>query len=150
MIDRESRARLTELMRQLAAGLITNDQFERSVPRRSADSAIRAIYENGTWFLYDDLHEHRLTGKYRLKAKGRREVARWVLFLQTDLEYEWLQLGRLASLVLLLLSLVTLGLAGMLYRSWQRRKGDFHVWPFIRESDFDKARKQPNYLAGAV
>ena len=89
MVDRSSRRQLAALLRQLAAGRMTNDEFERREPLESADPAIQAICSDGAWFLYDDLHEHRLIGKYRLDGRLRSDVARWVLFLETDIEYQW-------------------------------------------------------------
>lgn len=88
MIDRQARRRASELLRHLGAGLIANDQFEDRFPTASEDVAIDEI-RSQAWFLYSDLREYRLAGKHRLAADARREVARWILFLQSDLEYEW-------------------------------------------------------------
>jgi hypothetical protein len=77
MVDRESRTKLGELIRHLAAGQITNDEFEdRLLPLGSADPAVWEVFSSGAWCLYSDLWEYRLTGKYRLPKEARREVAR--------------------------------------------------------------------------
>ncbi len=52
MVDRASRHRLAELLRQLVAGRITNDEFEDRVPRDSPDPGIEAVLGDGAWFLY--------------------------------------------------------------------------------------------------
>lgn len=46
MIDRTARNKLAELLRSLAAGLITNDEFEKSIPE-SNDKAINEVFFNG-------------------------------------------------------------------------------------------------------
>jgi hypothetical protein len=151
MVDRESRTKLGELIRHLAAGQITNDEFEdRLLPLGSADPAVWEVFSSGAWCLYSDLWEYRLTGKYRLPKEARREVARWILFLKTNLEYEWPRLGRFRSLLLLLGNLFSVGLIGVAYRKYFRRFGDWDVWPFLRRSDYDLALKQPPYFTGAL
>ena len=94
MIDRESRTQLSELIRHLVAGRMTNDEFESRLSLHSADPAGCEVFLSGAWCLYSDLWEYGLTGKYRLPKQARREAARWILFLTTDLEYEWPRLGR--------------------------------------------------------
>jgi len=85
MVDKRSRTEAGRLIRQFMDGRITNDEFVDSYPR-SPDRAIRAI-ETVIWCAYDDLHEHRLTGKYALNPHGQRIFANCILFLGTDLEY---------------------------------------------------------------
>ena len=101
MIDRESRTQLSELIRHLVAGRMTNDEFENRLSLRSADPTVCEVFLSGAWCLYSDLWEYRLTGKYRLPKQARREAARWILFLTTDLEYEWPRLGRWRGLLFL-------------------------------------------------
>ena len=133
------------------AGQITNDEFEdRLLPLGSADPAVWEVFSSGAWCLYSDLREYRLTGKYRLPKEARREVTRWILFLKTDLEYEWPRLGRLRRLLLLLGNVFSVGVLGIAYRKYFRRFGDWDVWPFLRRSDYDVALKQPPYFTGAL
>jgi hypothetical protein len=108
------------------------------------------VFSSGAWCLYSDLWEYQLAGKYRLPKGARREVARWILFLKTDLEYEWPRLSRFHSLLLLLGNLFSVGLIGVAYRKYFRRFGDWDVWPFLRRSDYDLATKQPPYFTGAL
>lgn len=140
MIDRNSRRALREQLRHLAAGLVTNDAYEDSVPQHSPDRAIRQIHLEGAWYLYDDLRTHRLVGRDALDRQAKREVARWVLFLGTDLEYEWPVLSAPLRFAGALLSIVTLGLFG-----WVSRKlagQDAALWPFRRQSDYEAALRQ--------
>jgi hypothetical protein len=75
MIDRVARARAALLLRRFACSRLTNDDFVENFPRSTVDPALRAVEERA-WGLYDDLHTHRLTGRYALTAAGMREVAR--------------------------------------------------------------------------
>ena len=149
MIDRDARNRLAESIRHLAAGTITNVEFEERVLSSSSDPAVRAVFVGGPWFLYHDLMRYRLRGKHPLSPAVRREAARWVLFLKSDLPYEWPveRRGIVGSLVWVILNLFTVGFFA---RSSQRRfaqSGDIAVWPFVRPSDYEVALARPPYLA---
>ena len=149
MIDRESRRRLAELLRHFAAGLVSNDEFEDRCPRGSKDLAVGQILDQGAWFLYDDLHEHRLTGAYRLTNDDRKNVARWILFLESTLRYEWPVVPFAVRLAFLPFSVCTFGLLGRPVQWYADRGGPVDVWPFRRRSDYEAALKQPPYLRGA-
>jgi hypothetical protein len=145
-VNRESRNRFAELLRHFAAGRLTNDEYEDATTAlmRSEDLALRELWW-AVWHTYDDLHEHRLTGKYKLPPEGRTIVARMVLFLHSDLPYEWPVPSRLLHLLLIVL---TLGLWGLV----SRRLGgdiDWELWPFFRPEDLAKAAAQPRLLGGA-
>src|SRR5262245_56630937 len=110
MIDTVARNELADAIRALAAGLITNDEFEDRFPE-SLDPAVRAVFLGGAWGLYSDLSEYKLRGCYRLPDLARPEIARWVLFLKTKRPYAWPVLNPWSNLVRMLLSLVTLGIS---------------------------------------
>jgi hypothetical protein len=78
MIDAQARTRFAGLIRQLVAGLITNDQFEDRLPQ-SKDPAVHEVFFSGIWGLYSDLHEYRLVGKDAVPRAARREIARCIL-----------------------------------------------------------------------
>ena len=149
MIDRAARSDLAERIRQLVAGQITNDEFEDRTNPRSLDRAVEAV-RDGAWGLYSDTREYRLVGKYPLNLEARHAVARWIVFLQTDLEYEWPRIGPMAMIGLLLAGFLTVGLVRIPFRIWFSKHGEFSAWPFIRAEDLEEARKHPRYLAGAV
>ncbi len=142
MIDRIARDQLALALRRYVAGRITNDDLADDAPDRSPDPAIRPIYEYA-WNLYDDHHQHRAAGRHALNRLGRRTVARWILFLHTDLEYRWPTFSFM-QIYNWPLNLLTLGW-------WERRKerrstafqqaGDFEVWPFF--SSQRRSTKRP-------
>lgn len=146
MIDRSARNQLAEALRVLAAGLVSNDEFEDSRLPHSHDVAIREIFSRGAWMLYSDNREYRLTGKNKLDAATKSEVARWVLFLKTDLQYQWPVYSRLHMLGMLLANIMTLGMANRIFISRFAAYGDADVWPFIRKADYEAALHSPPYL----
>jgi hypothetical protein len=91
------------------------------------------------WQLYDDMFRHRADGPHALAKDAQRSVARWVLFLRTDLEYSWPNYDFRQSGTSLDRFLADLFTAGR----WSKKKhgdwenflgaGDFEVWPFLKK-----------------
>jgi hypothetical protein len=146
-IDFVSRDKAAEIYRHFAAGLLTNDQMEDSLPK-SFESGLHDIFFCGIWPLYDDLHQHKLTGRYRLSPEGRDHVARIILFLHSSLPYRWPASTGWRGLFDMLVALLTLGL----YRRARKRLlasgGDQSVWPFFTRSDYEAALERPPFLSG--
>lgn len=150
MVDIHARRRLASGLHRLAAGRITNVDFERTYAAdagRSKDAAVRHVYE-AAWTTYSDLETHRLTGAYRLKRSARRDVARCILFLRSRRPYEWPAPSRWANLAWLPVHLATLGVSSRVRRNRWQRSGEFSVWPFWRWSDYRAALRRPVYLNG--
>lgn len=141
MIDRDGRNKLAGLVRRLASGLITNDKFENSIPS-SNDKAISEVYCKGAWFLYDDLREYKLKGKYALSEEDKSVVVRWVLFLKTDLEYEWPS----SSFKERFLHFASLGMLGKSTKELWNETGNIELWPFLSEAQLFEAKKGKVYL----
>ena len=148
MIDRQARSQLAVCLRHLASGRISNDVFDERAPYSSEDRAVNAIWWQA-WHLYSDLREHKLTGRDRLSQDTRRAVTRWIVFLHSDLEYQWPDLP-LDGLLGAMLNLASLGHTGRrAYASWSQ-SGDIDVWPFLTRSQHEVARRQPRLLAKAT
>ena len=156
MVDRVARDKFAELLRHFGAGNLTNDEYEDAAEKilesaNRKDGSLWAIYSSA-WFLYDDLRTHRLREKWALTDEGRRAVARWILFLHSDLEYEW-PIRSFISLSGCLLRICTLGLAGFvlgpLNERRMRRLGSWELWPFFREADYQLVTANPRLLGGA-
>ena len=145
MVDREARNKLGELLRHLASGQITNDQFEDAVPH-SPDVAIDVIQKQA-WMLYGDLYEHKLVGRHAVLESDKSIVARFILFLNAELEYEWPK-HPLTGIRRLVAQIFSFGiLPRYVDRRW-KSIGDFKVWPFIPQSDFDRCKDNPKLLKG--
>lgn len=94
--------------------------------------------------------EYTLTGEYRASDDERREIAKCVLFLKTDQEYQWPRHSTLKELLGDLRYLVSFGRVPV-YSSKElldAAAGDLEAWPFIRLKNLETARKRPPYLAG--
>lgn len=145
--DQEARKHLAGLVRRLASGAITNEQFENAQPN-SKEPTLQDIYFYGLWPLYDDFVEHKLIGRWALTREGKAWVARIVLFLHSGQPYRYPQLTGFSQIPVILLSLFSLGWFG---RFWRRRKwrgGDESVWPFYSRSEYEEALKHPVFLNG--
>lgn len=149
MIDRKARNILAESYRHLISGQITNDEFEDRL-KFSKDIAIDEIYYRGAWPLYDDLHEHKLTGEWAISEEGKPIAARFILFLKTDLEYEWPRKTGAKAFIWALFGVLTLGVVTIIQKivAATGEKGDKDVWPFYRRSDYEAALEVPPYLRG--
>lgn len=143
--DPAARLKLAALARRLAAGQLTNREFERAVPS-STDGAVYAVFHYGLWPLYDDFAVHRLTGKWALTSEGRSWVARLVLFLRSDQPYRYYTPSRWGSLFTLPLALVSFGLFTRLWLRYKWRKGDRSVWPFYSRAEYEQALRSPTFL----
>lgn len=89
MVDREARDSLSEATRHFVARLTSNFTFDDAA--FSVSTSDRSVTEirDQLWTIYDDLHEHRLEGKWAISEQQRRVIARAVMFLKSDVEYSW-------------------------------------------------------------
>ncbi len=145
MVDREARDGYAELLRHFAAGRVLNWDYEDASDEftDSDDPAVFGVFW-GVWPAYCDIRKHHMAGKNRLDKTGRRTVARYVLFLHSDREYEWPVRGRWRPL----LNLLTVGVWGLL-NPLPKGNGDEAVWPFYRRSDLEEEAARPRLLAGS-
>ena len=148
-VDQEARKRLAWLVRRLAAGSITNDQFENALPD-SRESALHEMFFFGLWPLYDDFFEHKLADQWSLTSEGKTWVGRIVLFLLSGRAYRYPQLGGLSYLPVMLLSILTIEWFGKLWLRHKWRDGDESVWPFFSRSEYEEALKHPVFLNGSA
>ncbi|MEA2165573.1 MAG: hypothetical protein QOK37_3700 [Thermoanaerobaculia bacterium] len=138
MIDQPHRGQLMILLRDLSEGAASRDQF-RAPFSRSDDLAVREIAEQA-WLLCRDLPEPGSAGRKKRLREARGEVSRWILFLESEREYEWPSLSPLARVLGFIPSLISFGLFWAPYRWWFKRSGDYRVWPFIDEQQFQGAQ----------
>ncbi len=143
MVDRHARDSLAEKLRQLASGAITNFHFEEAYRRSKHDLAVHEIAECLAWPYYDDASEHCLDGDHALLDGHRKDFARAVLFLKSDLEYQWPKRSGLVGW-----SGRVRGLFRMRLSNPKRDMGSVRFWPFWSEVDYRDALKRPPYLVG--
>ncbi len=87
------------------------------------------------WGFYSDLSTHKLEGKHALRPDGKAVFMRCILFLKSNLEYEWPK--SVVSLSNFVLHVVTLGKYTRQKRKEFELHGDLDVWPFLRRSDYE-------------
>lgn len=172
MVDKERRKKLAFHLRHLAVGLISNDEFEnyitdevtfgwlpeqyyRAKEAEIDDPIIRPMLEL-SWTLYSDLKNYKLKKKDKLSDQQLKDIARFILFLHTELEYEWPYLDATNPLIHfsfkdVLLSVLTLG---QHYRNKLKQQhqefekftetDNYIYWPFISETQYqDQLKHQP-------
>ena len=148
-MNRNHRNILAENLRHYLSGTITNFEFmERIEPiYRTDDKGVRAI-ESEFWFCYDDLREHKNVGKHKLTNETEKHIKRFILFLKSDNEYEWKD-AKFSNPIKWILNLITFGIYSK-KSQWEKLEntevGDDRVWPFFRQTEFEKEIKEPKYL----
>ena len=82
-----------------------------------------------------------MTGERKLAPEWKRVIARWVMFLHSDFEYEWPNVSYPGLRPL----------ERTFYRKKEKRfmeSGDYDVWPFISKASFESAKANPVLLMG--
>jgi hypothetical protein len=143
MVHRPSRDRLALAIRRYVSGQITNYALDDVQVDPEDDGAV-AVQE-AIWFLYDDLYEHGATGKHYLDKLRRKHIARAILFLHSDLEYQW---ANSMFPNLLDRALSWLGFPERQLRKQRRLEELNGLWPFVSRCDFEDALAHPRYFAG--
>lgn len=95
MIDRTSRDRLAEALRQLCAGTLAVNDFNSRIDGELIDSSDRGVQSvlETVFDLIDPesrpLRLKRFRGRHRLPSDARRQMVIATIFLHSDLEFEW-------------------------------------------------------------
>lgn len=85
MVDMKSRGLAANLIREFAAGRLTNDEFDEQYPE-SEDRGVQTIGQV-LWLSWDDRFTHRLEGEHQLTDQQKALFDRCIAFFQTELEY---------------------------------------------------------------
>lgn len=95
MVDRKARDEFAQLLRHFVAGRVLNFDFDKHVFKSDwyktwsvKDRVLEEVFDQ-MWFFYCEVRKHYLSGESALTKEDRRIVARHILFLHSDLEYEW-------------------------------------------------------------
>ncbi|MGY0036213.1 hypothetical protein [Pedobacter sp. NJ-S-72] len=176
MVDINKRKRLALHLRHLSVGLLSNDDFEndlmndvtngwlpeqyhRAKEAKSDDPIIQPILEL-CWGLYSDTRSYKLINKDRLSEQSLKIIARCILFLQTDREYQWPGFENTNPLIKFSLAeivqcILSLGGYYIVKRKEQKlafsefqKLGNFEIWPFLKQEDYDEQLKIQPFLIG--
>lgn len=154
MVDRVARDCTALLLRRLMQRRITEKEF---------DTTFNALSVSGKDRIFEAIFEE----TFSISSASRRDIARWILFLQSGSEYVWPNQNSVinpffvagsvalklfcdfkfhASLIGWLLA--TAGITVGLWRtSRQYKSGDLEVWPFHQQAEFEEAKHHPRLLA---
>jgi hypothetical protein len=146
MIDKSARKRARNFLKKLALGRSTSYECENEfldLCSNSDDPVIFALYR--TISEMSGEFDKPLSHLFTRGGEMRKRVCRWIFFLQTDLEYEWPKV-QLAPGIRDTYNPnwfdKILGLESRIVRSNQDfcSHGDYHMWPFISESDLNSVK----------
>ena len=172
MIDHERRKKLALHLRHLSVGLISNDEFENGIMdditkgwlpeqyRRSKqakfDDKIIVPMLELCWGLYSDTKNYKLTGSYQLPERSLKIIARSILFLHSDIEYEWPEFDFTNPLIRFSIKelFTTVLTLGKYYRDKKQEQNQSYLayqklgthqhWPFFKLADYnEQLTKQP-------
>lgn len=151
MVDRDARRRAAEAIRHYVCGVITNREFERRYPLSKRDPVIGAL-DDTLWAIYEDISTHRLVGENAVTELLKARVARWLVSLYSEAEYQWPHVGNPG-----LRDLPAEDWLGNFLRRFFRfpersarfmARGAYDVWPFLRRQDLEDALRKPVLLGG--
>lgn len=141
MIDLPQRLEFAEALRQLLAGTITNIDFDRRDFEETEDAGIYAIWHS-VWLCYDDFLPHPL----KITDGQKLDFERCILFLHSELEYEWPDSEPLIQRAAKTLGDLLQTLRGNFPKD-RLPDFDYGVWPFSRREDFEYSLRHPRLLA---
>ena len=137
MVDRKARNQLIDAVDGLVAGRIDSFDFDAGVDCIQTDDMGVVKIRQAMWQVYDDLYRHTLTGKWALSDQQRKAVERCILFLRSNLEYQWPPQPLGNPLARLLVGIMTLGFIPRYFDKKWRACGSWEVWPFISVGEFN-------------
>src|SRR5437868_5559835 len=152
MVDVEQRSTARNRLADFFSGKSTNEELVDGFPEVTKDKALKAT-EFALWHFYDDLRTHKADSFVVLSQDARALLERIWLFLATDLEYEWREVGLHGSWSPLPFALKHGWIPAPLRA--KLHVGDYQVWPFFKASDYATAlsRHQENlpvFLPSAI
>jgi hypothetical protein len=149
MIDREARQLALNALHRFLNCETDSDEYEAEYPlpvlfgrKESKDRVIQAVYSM-SWNWFDDVYPHKLDHECALELEIQQIADRCLLFLASDLEYEWhennfMQTGYTGS-VLTSLNIIQRvpSVVERISNHLDQPEGDAAVWPFFRSADLD-------------
>ena len=149
MLDRPTRDRLAESLRQIISGAMTNlalDDFLLEQAEGSEDRGVREIAMQ-TWLLYEEEQLYPID----ITESQRRDIVRWILFLQSGHELEWpSEPSRLVTWPVRFLDCITVWRFKLYDKYFPKAHVDYCYWPFFRKDDYNKAVESQKSVRGVV
>ncbi|WP_196890170.1 hypothetical protein [Aureivirga sp. CE67] len=150
-MNRKDRNLLAENLRHYVSGQITNFEFidNTGLLDSSEDESVREFCKD-FWNAYSDLKEHLNVGKHKITSENEIVVKRFILFLKSELEYEWKSEQR--NFIKEIYNLLTLNFpVNKTKNAIEKNKlGEKEFWPFFKEEDYKNEILNPKYLSKNV
>jgi hypothetical protein len=144
MVDKISRQRVRQILTAVAIGRITNYECENEfLDLPKDDPVVYAMFRTINEIGGED--EETINAVFKRGTQMRARLCRWILFLKTDLEYHWPQ-ERAAPGIRdfykpnFLARLLRFKTSTSLSNERFFKSGDYDVWPFLKEHEFESAR----------
>lgn len=141
MVRKDKRKVAARLLSDLLDGQLTNEAFIAAFPRDRDDLILQAIADLA-WLCYSDVRKHTIRENH-IPQEHRRLLERALVFLGTNLEYEWPKF-RFVDWKHVLLRACGFGWVARRRFEVYRRSGDWDVWPFLRKRDYEQAMMDPS------
>ncbi len=147
MIDRNARNNMAEEVRHFVECFTDNFEFDDAVFEiDTKDRGVNAIYDE-VWLTYDDFTRHKLEGKWALNEEQIAIIRRAIVFLKSDFEYRWPKWPFYYKFSRPFIWLLSLGSLTKVLDARFNGNGDFEVWPFFSNEEYNEALQNPRYLA---
>lgn len=133
--DRQARSKAELAIKKFIGCQTTNFEFIDDYPQSVHDVAIKEIYYQALYPLFDDTIEHKLDGKYQINDNTIDIIGRILLFFKSELIYEWPILYGRSRVLWLPLDIMTLSLTQRIRYLYFKTRSDINIWPFFMVSD---------------
>jgi hypothetical protein len=147
MVDADRRRKLaTKLKTFLAGGSTTEELLEDDSYWRSKDRGLAAVFRR-LWLTFESTCYTSDDEEFK-KLDAREEIERVVLFLDSQLEYQWRdrEILGVPVPVFYVLHVLTFGYYGRQCQKREEALGDVDAWPFIRKADMELVRARHSEL----
>jgi len=134
-IDCNARNKAVSLLARILEGEITNYEFEDEWPY-GKDPVLYAI-NTQLMFEYEERPEKLISGGY-FSQDILEMIKRCILFLRSGLEYEWPKHTLMWFEIPVLDKLIGRDKKYQRLAEEFKAHGDFDVWPFLRQSDYER------------
>ena len=136
-VDKRAREELVFLLELFINGRITNFDFEERLPS-TQDKGVNAVIDS-VWCLYDDFKEHTMRNEHELSSNEKNAINRWILFLKTDLVYDW-PIISYPGVRPLKVTFIDKLLGKKKKEDKFMENGSYKLWPFKNSEDYNKAK----------
>ena len=147
MIDRIARNKLAEEIRHFLGCFKDNFEYDDAVfDIKTEDYGVIDIRQN-IWLTYDDLRKHKMEGAWALSPEQSDIIKRCIVFLKSDVEYNWPKWPLYYKAARPILFLISYGILTKTLDNHFNGGGAMEVWPFFSSEEYEYAKAHPVYCS---